>query len=58
MNATTTFAALAIGATFTLPAYNAAPALTKTSVKGAKAVHGGAKVYAVPAATVVKTVLH
>jgi hypothetical protein len=58
VNATTTFGTLPVGTTFTLPAYYDAPALTKTSVKGAKAVYGGAKVYAVPAATVVKTVLH
>lgn len=57
MTATTTFTALSVGTTFTLAAHPSVT-LAKTSVKGAKAVHGGAKVYAVPAATVVKTVLH
>jgi len=57
MHATTTFAALSVGTTFTLAAHPAVT-LAKTSVKGAKAVHGGAKVYAVPATTVVKAVLH
>lgn len=57
MNATTTFGTLPVGATFSLAAY-LGTTLTKTSVKGAKVVHGGAKVYALPAATLVKTVLH
>jgi hypothetical protein len=56
VNATTTFGTLPVGTTFMLA--HPPITLTKTSVKGAKAVHGGAKVYAVPAATVVKAAIH